>query len=405
MGDGTGTVVTQTWSQQEAALLAHLGDVLAPTSKVAACIKALASQPIPNEPNTAAQGSKRMVPGAWLYGYAEWTGLTPPSFAQAAIEFLDDEECWRNLSVGGPAELVALDKYGAPIVSKTGKAVPVTVADAQHFELLPHLLLGAMWNLPLAQAQASALLDWGVAWAKESAPKAVNPRELGWMLVKSAEAAKVQRALGIADPRPGIIAKAAVSRLKATLGEENGVPWLVLNVNADPDDSGDGSGQADHGFCRCSFWMHAVIVYGLGLWLDVMANDWAVPFSFKKLVRDIYRHGVLCLRHGMALAESMGALPGGAVDDWDPTHPTYYVHTAADGSPKWDGVMLAFAVPGLLTVERHAPKHWEWIGPRVEAYYQRADRFRFNAGKPAAMDHHSASVAIQLASFFGWREV
>jgi hypothetical protein len=36
--------------------------------------------------------------------------------------------------------------------------------------------------------------------------------------------------------------------------------------------------------------------------------------------------------------------------------------------------MLAFAVPGLLSTERHAPQHWSWIGPRVQDYYMRADR-------------------------------
>lgn len=391
----------------QAALAGHVAETITPTSTVVACLQALLKQPVPNEPNTAAQGSKRVVPGVWLGAYGYWHGIVKPSAQAQWTTFTGTEELWRHLSEGGPPEDVALDyATGAPIVNKSGKAVPVTLCDAQHFVVLPHLWIGLLSDNLLAQAQASALLDWAVAWAQEKCPAEVNPRALGWMLEASAQVARANLALGVKDDRPLLVAKAVVARLKATHGAQNGVPFLVLNFNADPDDSGDGSGQADHGWCRASYWMHARIVHGLALWLD-MAPWWgSLPLTWWWSVRSLYLHGLTCLRYGMETAEAHGALPGGAVDDYDPTPPgQFYVHKDGAGNSKWDGTMLAFAAPGLLSAERHAPLQWaQFFRDRVQAYYLRANRYVFDAAKPAAMDQHSASVALLLAGQFGWRE-
>lgn len=385
------------------ALEPHLAGCVPPSQKVAACLAAMLKEPVPNEPNTAAQGSKRVVPGVWLGAYGWQHGLTSPVTEDRWATFIAQEEAWRALSTGGPVKPVALGDDGEAIVNASGKPVPVTLCDAQHFELLPHLFTASLdpdgEGVALtAWQQTSELLDWAADWAETKAPKESNPRALGWMLTKAGEAARVFGTVDHADDRPLRVAKAVVQRLAETQGEQNGMPYLVLNPA--------GAFQKDHGYCRWSFWMNATIVHGLAIWLDVLAAEWAVPFSFKAKVRKQYLHGLRALRYGMELAEAHGAPLGGAVDDADPDPAgKFHVHTDGAGAPKWDGVMLAFALPALLSAEDHAPQHWEFFGPRALAYYERADRFRFNPAKPLAMDQHSASVAIMAAGHFGWREV
>lgn len=368
------------------ALTPHLAGTIPPPQPVADVLRVLTSQPIPNEPNAGAQGSKRLVL-TWIYGYAAKHGCLADGFDARARAFLGFEEEHRHLSEGGP-----------PVK-------PATLIDAQHFEIVPHLMLGTVWCDPLAAAQASALVDWAVAWAAKYAPHEVNSRALMWPLGKMAEVQAVNLALGVHDDRPLLVAKAIVERLRVASGEENGVPYMTLNNHADPDDSGDGDGQADHAWCRVSDWMGGGRgAWATGLWLDVLPQIPGVPPAFVKQVKALHRHALRCLRYARELAEAQGAPLGGSVDDYDTTPPgDYYVHAAKDGTPKWDGVMQAFSVDGILSAKRHAPKHWDWLRPRLEAYYQRCDRYVWRPSKAGQMDHHSASVALKLGAEFGWR--
>lgn len=381
------------------ALVPHLQGTVPPTDMQRECLLVMTGKELANYANTEQAGSTRMVaPGPMVHAYAHAHDCLSPQFPEVAHYFLEYEETHRHLSAGGPPEK------------------GYTLIGPQHFDLVTHMVLAVAGkdmglsdaDVALAQAQTSSLLNAGVKWAEKYAVSEVNQRALLWPCGKAAEAHKVNLALGIHDDRPLRILKAVVARLRVTADEDaNGCVWLTLNNHIDPDDSGDGSGKADHDWQRASDWMGGGLgTWAFGLWLDCLPYTPGITPEFIAQVRKLYLHSIRCRRYAMSLAESHGAPLGGSVDDYDPTPAgDFFVHTLSDKvTPKWDGTMLCFAHPGSLTAKRHAPKHFGWLRPRVEAYYKRADRYVWRASKPGAMDLHSASAALVFAGEFGVRE-
>ena len=378
------------------ALVPMLAGTVPPPDEVRTCLRAITAKPLPNYPDTEAAGSQRMTPEVLVEAYAlEYDCLAPDAAGHLAA-FIDYEEANRHLATGYPPEK------------------GYTLIGAQHFEVMPHLFAATCGevvgldaaHVALARAQASALVDWAVKWAEKYAVSEVNSRALMWPLGKMGEVARVNVALGVHDDRPLRVCKAVVNRLRVTADvDANGCAWMTLNNHADPDDSGDGSGQADHDWQRASHWMGGGRgAWALGIWRDVLPVIPGVPAEFIVQVAKLHGHALRCQRYAYDLAAANGAPLGGCVDDYDPTPAgDYFVHANKDGTPKWMGTMLAFAVGGALTAKRHAPKHWKALGPHVAAYHAAADRFIWRPSKPHTMHRHSASVALRLAAEFGWR--
>jgi len=384
---------------------------------VLSVLQGICSKALPNGPNTAAQGSERMVPGDW-----PWEAAFDNGYFLNFDAFFDqwewEEENWRHLSTGGPAAKVAYDfATSAQIVNAQGKSPPITVADDMHFSLTQHLGISKLRGSPLSIAHVSALMDWSVKWAKEKCPTVESLRALGWMLEGAARVAAANKKAGVKDDRPLFVAKAIVKRLKATSGEQNGCPYLGLN--------GPSAGQADHGYCRVSVWMQSRITYALALWLD-QAPWWTdIPFTWWSSVKGLYMQGLKAQRWAMEQSEKVVAPLGGCCDDYDPHQPdeiaplsaglTFTVQsnptltmTAApclfvhqkDGKPLWDGTMSLFAMPAMLTAKRHAPVMWEeFYKPRARAWWERSERMKW---KPS-MGVHEASVALQIGPVFGYK--
>lgn len=361
---------------------------------VVTVLQGICSKPLPNEPNTAAQGSLRLVPGDWL-----WEACPDAThFDQWEWE----EENWRHLSTGWPCQSPAIGYDGKPILNAAGKGVPVTVADAQHFTVTPHIGIATIRG-GLSATHVSALMDWSVKWAKQDCPTTESQRALGWMLEGAARVAAANKKAGVKDDRPLFVAKAIVKRLKQTMGPT----WLTLNSPS--------AKQADHGYCRVSRWMSSRIIVGCALWLDQAPWYADVPLTWWASVKAIYLHGLKCQRWAMETSELIGAPMGGCADDYDPephtevappsagltfgNGPTIFIHQK-DGKPLWDGTMSLFAQPALLTAKKHAPALWEeFFAERCYQWFLRSDRIRWTS----KMGVHEASVALQFGPVFGWK--
>jgi len=389
----------------------------------------IAEMGLPNTPNTAAQGSPRMAPGPHpMFVFCDTQGV----LAEQAIGlFLHQEDAWRNLSkwpspvAASSANVIAAKKDGSfvdtgvPIVNSTGKPVPVTVADDQHFTVDVPLIATASHGQHFAMGanQVVTLTDWACRWARDDLLRCENQRAIGWVDEAMAKVALVSAAMGHHNIFPVFVMKAVTKRISQLIsirGTEP--PYMTLNTA--------GMHQADHFHCRVSTWMTSRITMGRARWLTYLLAHpkWTdfLPWSTLATVRAQYLHGLECLAWVMRDAEKNGAPLGGMWDDYDIragdvgvleglpgfglTKPLRAVQ-APGWAPKWYGVMSAWAIPAMVSSRELAPKYWDFFLPRLEEMYARNTRFHLPAKASGKMpDLHSISLAISLASATGrWR--
>ena len=379
----------------------HTRGTIAPSADAATVVHALLAKGLPNQPKVSAQASLRLEPATALLAYGWKHKLIDADVLVALGRWPVEEESWRNLSKGGPpvavareAELMSSGEWactGPEILNDAGDPQPVELAEGQHFTLRYSALLAAITGDGLSFAHAMALLDWLYA---QSWTKVENQRHLGFCLEAAHDIWTLTRAV-----RAEIVAHRIVNRIwDQSLGVPpggswNGIPWLTLNTAMDPDDSGEGSGKADHGWCRIWRWGTARITTGLG--------DWSRDIPTWKKAKQLHQHGLLCEVFAMKMGEALGGPLGSGVDDWDPTGATWptegFFHEV---KPQGHGVMDAFCVAADASSEDLQPAQWSsWFQPRLVAQYQANSRYRMNTSK--LPDHHSASAALLLAGANG----